>query len=94
MNDDGLKDSDCKAMGKFIVGKMIDPEKSEGGLYIPDEAKTKKSINSMIVTSVGGDVGVELKPGDEIFVRRATTIPNTHLLNWIQEEDVIGIKID
>jgi len=84
----------CVAEGEFIVGMMADPDKTDGGLYIPDEAKKGRALNIMEVRSVGDNCKLKYNPGERLFVRSATSIPNTDRLNWVHAEDVIGKVVD
>jgi co-chaperonin GroES (HSP10) len=92
---------EVKALGKYIIGRVeTGGNKTEGGLYLPDNAVAER----VFVESIGANVntknkdGRELKVGDEIVVMSIAKIPVWDPLKQVtrdlvvyDEGNVIGI---
>jgi co-chaperonin GroES (HSP10) len=89
------------AMGKNIIGRVEGgKDKTDGGIYLPDDQHTQK----IFVESIGGDVkldnkiGRELKVGDQILCMMMSRVPVWDPLSQVTkniavfgENDIIAI---
>ena len=93
MNFKPLKD-------RILVKYSEEPEKSSGGIYIPDTAKEKPQKGEVVavgagkVTEDGKLQAVEVKVGDEVLFEKYAgskiNMDDTEYL-IIREDDVLGI---
>lgn len=85
---------------RLLVKYSEEPEKSSGGLYIPDTAKEKPQRGEVIavgpgkITDDGKLQKMEIKAGDIVLFEKYSgskiNIDNTEYL-IIREDDVLGI---
>lgn len=83
--------SPIKPLGDRVVAmREKAPEKTESGLYLPDNAKEKPIMASVV--AVGPDVK-HVKTGDKIlykeYATNEVTIDNDEYL-LVKEEDILG----
>lgn len=69
------------------VKRIQEEERTAGGLYIPDSAKSEAQIG--IVEAVG--LGTQIKTGDKVFFGKYSGTKAGEQYLVLKEEDVLGI---
>ena len=85
---------------RIIVKRLLEEEKTSGGIIIPDTAKEKPQRGKVLstgqgrTTDDGKTLPLEVKPGDEVLFGKYSgtefKVGNEELL-MMREEDIYGV---